>query len=389
MLPFRERQLRFRAAFTREGLAGDNFFKFGSPRAAMDLETKALLLSVGTVQLSEPCEGGRASTAGPGAGGQSVFFQSGPHMARLSITESSPLRLERCTEGVAIFMDGREIARGRLAQPLLHCPEQAYITVSERCVFDCKFCAVPKLSGGIKSRQMVLQMVEEAARTGNLRAISLTSGVEVSPLHEAERVAAIVRELLRFRVPVGVSISPFSGVNQILKDAGADEVKYNLECVDPQLFSRVCPGISYQEIMDALQEAVAIFGKNRVFTNIIVGLGESDENMRRSIDELTEMGIIPVLRAVYPHPLRAGEVAMQRPSAEQRPGCLILCITDTHIQNLYQEWDDIKKASEAGKFVLFCIDQAYRDKHVEDALAGLGMVYPSFRINDPISKHFH
>ena len=61
-----------------------------------------------------------------------------------------------------------------------------------------------------------------------------------------------------------------------------------------------------------------------------------------------------------------------RTLAEQRPGCLILCITDTHIQNLYQEWDDIKKASEAGKFVLFCIDQAYKDKHVEEALAGLG-----------------
>ncbi|MCX6673168.1 MAG: radical SAM protein [Methanothrix sp.] len=283
----------------------------------MDLETKALLLSVGTVQVAKPSAGGRASTAGPGAGGQSVFFQSGPHLARLSIAASSPLRLESREEGVAILMDGREIARGRLAEPLLHCPEQAYITVSERCIFDCKFCAVPKLQGGIKSGQTVLQMVEEAARTGHLRAISLTSGVEVSPQAEAERVAEIVADLKRFRVPIGVSISPFPGVNKILKDAGADEVKYNLECVDPDLFLQVCPGISYQEIMDALQEAVAIFGKNHVFTNIILGLGESDEILRISIDELTEMGIIPVLRAVFPHPLRAGETWMERPSAKR------------------------------------------------------------------------
>jgi len=286
----------------------------------MDLETKALLLSVGTAQMANHRAGGRASTAGPGAGGQSVFFKSGPHIARLSVAESSPLRLESREEGVAILMDGREIARGRLVEPLLHCPEQAYITVSERCVFDCKFCAVPKLSGGIKSGQTVLHMVEEAARTGSLRAVSLTSGVEVSPQAEAVRVAGIVRDLLRFRVPIGVSISPFPGVNQILKDAGADEVKYNLECVDPQLFLQVCPGISYQEIMDALQEAVAIFGKNRVFTNIIVGLGESDELLRRSIDELTEMGVIPVLRAIFPHPLRAGETWMERPSAERLLG---------------------------------------------------------------------
>jgi biotin synthase-related radical SAM superfamily protein len=283
----------------------------------MDLETKALLLSVGTVQMAELCLEGRASTAGPGAGGQSVFFQSGPHIARLSVAESSPLCLESLEEGVVILKDGREIARGRLVEQLLHCPEQAYITVSERCIYDCKFCAVPKLSGGIKSRQTVLQMVEEAARKGSLRAISLTSGVEVSPQGDAERMAGIVMDLKRFRVPVGVSISPFPGVNQILKDAGADEVKYNLECVDPELFSKVCPGISRPEIMDALQEAVAFFGKNRVFTNIIVGLGESDETLRRSIVELTGMGVIPVLRAVFPHPLRVGEVQMQRPSAKR------------------------------------------------------------------------
>jgi len=283
----------------------------------MDLETKAQLLSVGSVQLASPHAGGHDSTAGPGAGGQSVFFQSGSHLVRLSVAESSLLHLENREDGVVVIKDGREIAHGRLVEPLLHCPEQAYITVSERCIFDCKFCAVPKLRGGIKSKQTVLQMVEEAARTGHLRAISLTSGVEVSPKAEAERVAEIVRDLKRFCVPVGVSISPFPGVNQILKDAGADEVKYNLECADPELFLRVCPGISFQEIMDALEEAVPIFGKNRVFTNIIVGLGESDETVRRSIDELTKMGVIPVLRAVFPHPLRVGEVQMDRPSAER------------------------------------------------------------------------
>lgn len=74
-----------------------------------------------------------------------------------------------------------------------------------------------------------------------------------------------------------------------------------------------------------------------------------------------------------------------RKLAEQRPGCLILCITDTHIQNLYQEWDDIKRASEAGNFVLFCIDQAYRDKHVEEALASLGRVYYINRLEDLVS----
>lgn len=287
----------------------------------MDLETKALLLSIGTVQLSVPgtfCQaGGQASTAGPGAGGQSVFFRSGERMVRLAVVESSPLRLERRERGVSILKGDREIAHGKLVEPLLHCPDQAYITVSERCIYDCKFCAVPKLQGAVKSMQTVRRMVEGAQQTGCLRAISLTSGVEVSPRHEAQRVAKIVRDLKAFDLPLGVSVSPFPGVNQMLKRAGTDEVKYNLETVDRDLFPQVCPGISFQEIMDALQEAVDIFGKTRVFTNVIVGLGESDKTLRHGIEELAEMGVLPVLRAVYPHPLRVGEVEMTRPSAER------------------------------------------------------------------------
>lgn len=74
-----------------------------------------------------------------------------------------------------------------------------------------------------------------------------------------------------------------------------------------------------------------------------------------------------------------------RKLAEQRPGCLILCITDTHIQNLYQEWEDIKKSAEVGHFVLFCIDQAYKDRHVEEALSSLGQVYYIDRLEDLIA----
>ena len=283
----------------------------------MDLETKARLIAVGTVRLEGPHPGERVSTAGPGAGGQSIFFQSGPHLVRLSVTEDSPLRLESRPDGAAIVQDGRELARGRLVQPLLHCPSQAYITVSERCIYDCKFCAVPRLKGGIKSQETVVQMVEQAAETGDMQAISLTSGVEISPEHEGEKVAAMVRELRRFGVPLGVSICPYPGVNRLLREAGAAEVKYNLECGDKDLFRQVCPGMSYEAIMDALVKAVAVFGKNHVFSNIILGLGESDEVLRRTIDDLTEKGVIPVLRAVYPHPLRAGQAVMERPSAER------------------------------------------------------------------------
>jgi hypothetical protein len=77
-----------------------------------------------------------------------------------------------------------------------------------------------------------------------------------------------------------------------------------------------------------------------------------------------------------------GEAIMEL--AQMRKGCLILCITDTHIQNLYLEWEHLKRASEVGRFVLFCIDQAGRDRQVEDALGTLGKVYYINRLDDLI-----
>ncbi len=70
--------------------------------------------------------------------------------------------------------------------------------------------------------------------------------------------------------------------------------------------------------------------------------------------------------------------------ASARKGCLILCITDTHIQNLYTEWEYLLEASKQGEFVLFCIDQAGKDKYVEDALSSLGTVYYINKLEDLI-----
>ncbi|MCQ8903953.1 MAG: radical SAM protein [Methanothrix sp.] len=279
----------------------------------MDLATKAYLISVGTVELQDSAPQGAASTAGPSAGEGSVFFSSGERTVRLTLAPS-PLKLLREGNEHVIVERGRVVARGHLVEPLLHCPGQAYITVSESCIYDCRFCAVPKLMGPTKSKERVIEMVRRAAMTGRLKAISLTSGVEISPEHEVERIADIAQALRTFGVPIGISVCPTERSNEILRSAGAIEVKYNLETLDPDIFQTVCPGLSFEGIKISLADAVGVFGRNSVFTNVIVGLGESDRVLLQGIDELTEMGVMPVLRAVYPHPLRLADLEMRRPS---------------------------------------------------------------------------
>ncbi|HSD57531.1 MAG TPA: radical SAM protein, partial [Methanotrichaceae archaeon] len=232
--------------------------------------------------------------------------------------KNSPLKVVRCCSEVALIRDGEVIVTGVLEPALSHCPEQAYLTISGSCIYDCKFCPVPKLDGGTKSLETILQLVEEAKQTGDLRAISLTSGVAESAEDEIKRAVEVVRALrTRYDVPIGVSVYPTETSSEELKAAGATEIKYNVETMDPEIFEKYCPGLSLPFVLKSLEKAVKIFGKNRVSSNFILGLGESDECVLSGVARLAEMGVIPNLRPISPHPLRAGEVKVQRPSAER------------------------------------------------------------------------
>jgi len=284
----------------------------------MKPEIKAELIAIGAVDVDKTLLGRiTVPTAGPGAGNTAFFFSSGGHRVRLAVNEGSPLRAAMDGDDLVILKGGKEFARGKLEEELVHCPGQAYITLSEKCVFDCKFCPVPKLDGKVKSLKEVLDLIEKAHAAGKMTAISITSGIAETAEKEVDRAVEVVEAVKKYNVPIGVSVYPTSDSSQRLKDAGAVEIKYNVETMDRDVYARVCVGQSLDYILESLRDAVEIFGKNRVYSNIIIGLGESDETVENAIEELTTMGVIPILRAGAMHPLRVGEVNIERPTRDR------------------------------------------------------------------------
>ena len=287
----------------------------------MNAEIKAQLIAVGSVDvdellLSRPS----ASSAGPGTGLKSIFFKSGDHRVRLEINKESPLKMKNANGDFVILKDNKELARGELEPILAHCPEQAYITLSEQCIYDCKFCSVPKLQGRIKTLEEVIAIVEKARKTGMLKVIALTSGIANSPEDEIDRVVQAVKALKKYNVPIGVSVHPTKDSSRRLKEAGVNEIKYNVETMDRAIFQRVCigrKGHSLDYILKSLGDAVKIFGKNKVSTNFIIGLGETDECVLQGVEYLAKIGVIPILRPITIPQLRKGELMATRPSAER------------------------------------------------------------------------
>jgi biotin synthase-related radical SAM superfamily protein len=274
---------------------------------------KARLLAAGAVRLTgEPADCFvERSRAGPGAGGGgSVFFSTGNRRVRLQVDPAGEVELAYRGEGEAeLRFDGETIA-GRLEPVALHCPRQAYITVSEGCIFRCTYCPVPFQEARVKSPDEVAALVEGVL--DDIDAISLTSGVVGSIEEDERRVLAVVRRVIGYGKPVGVSIYPLEDTPRRLYDLGVAEVKFNLETATDRLFAEHCPGLDREALWEALRESVALFGRNHVFSNVILGLGETDGEMERCIEDLCAAGVIPVVRPLTP---AAGCSAYERPSA--------------------------------------------------------------------------
>jgi biotin synthase-related radical SAM superfamily protein len=276
---------------------------------------KSRLLATGTVQLTgddaDPYI--TRSSAGPGAGGKgSVFFTLDGHRIRLGLSETSDTVIRHHGDGRAfLILDGEEIS-GSLERPALHCPRQAYITISASCIFSCRYCTVPFLNGPRKTPEEIEAMVESVY--GDIDAISLTSGVMKSIAEEEAYTVGIVSRLTRFCLPIGVSIYPTRQSPVLLKEAGAAEVKFNIEAATPALFKEMCPGFPVDSIWDILRESVIIFGRGHVFSNVILGLGETDQELQECLDGLCRNGVIPVIRPLNPV---AGLDSFRRPDADR------------------------------------------------------------------------
>lgn len=274
------------------------------------LEKKAVLALGGGVRLPEgyevPCRISR-STAGPGAGFGSVAFSFGGFRVKKSISyDSGEFELHVSGDGSLSLTHGGEpfLDRVELQPVVRHCPEQAFFNLDPRCMYHCAYCSSPLLDmrdDKHLSAEKIMDMLRESMETQDVRAVSFTSGVVGSV---DETVARFVDVISRTRseypdVPIGVEPYVSSPEHiRMLKDAGADEIKLNLETPRRDIFAKVCPDLDYDGIMRLLSSAVEIFGRGRVVSNIIYGLGETDDDLRDAMEELCSMGVIPGLRAL-------------------------------------------------------------------------------------------
>ena len=121
-------------------------------------------------------------------------------------------------------------------------------------------------------------------------------------------------------MPISVSCQPLDleQIRQLAK-SGIDRIGIPLDAPTKELFEKV-KGHPYtwERQIEALKNAVQILGKGRVSTHLIVGLGESDEELISMAQRLVDMGVYPSLFAFTPIPGTRMEKQSQPPLKRYR-----------------------------------------------------------------------
>lgn len=278
--------------------------------AADSTRKKAELIHAGRIYIPESLELPYAlssSTAGPGAGGKALVLDFGGTRLKLGVTgdESAEFSLARKAEGYQILKgDDIFIDDVTIIPTLLHAPNQAFVNLYDECIYNCAFCPTPVLQDDQRKNRDVDEaagLVLEAAEDDNFESVAITSGVLASPRQTLDDMISVVEKVRSVLPDVDIGVEPYVDCRedlQRLRDAGATEIKINIESYDREIFEKICPELNYDIILEMLGEAVRIFGPGRVATNIIIGLGESNENVVQGIEHFAGMGVVPGLRVL-------------------------------------------------------------------------------------------
>ncbi|MGD6809006.1 MAG: radical SAM protein [Candidatus Bathyarchaeia archaeon] len=212
---------------------------------------------------------------------------------------------------------GTAIVLGLLESKLDAAPTTAYLMTYKqgKCTANCGFCPQAK---GSKSRTELLSRVTwpsypteqiinalwKAAKDNKFQRICIQA---LNYPNMFLHLEVLIKEIKKtVDVPVSVSCQPLNGKNiHLLKSVGVDRIGIALDAATEPIFckikgSEVGGMYSWSNEIRLLEEALTIFGVGHVSTHLIVGLGETEQDVACLIQRCVAMGVLPALFAFTP-----------------------------------------------------------------------------------------
>ncbi|MEA2284531.1 MAG: hypothetical protein QOJ21_574 [Solirubrobacteraceae bacterium] len=312
-------------------------------RALLDVDDRRLLVelqSLGVRVQDETGDGvqGRRGGAGPADAGF-IYVRGLPLTVPMhaGYASESPYTLHLTDQGARLLYgdDGDDVGPVRVPRrpriydmetadgvpywkiALLHLDSIAS-TVVQKCIYwdtpeQCHFCGIELTRGEqtipVKTPDQLAEVCTAARDLDAAVDVTLTTGSinrrDRGALY-ISRCAAAIKERSG-GMPVQVQFEPPDdlAVLEQVHRAGVDAVGIHIETFDPEVLARVAAGkaqCGVEGYFRTWERAVEVFGRGRVTTYVILGMGERRELVEEGCRRAIEMGVYPFVVPLRPVP---------------------------------------------------------------------------------------
>ena len=223
---------------------------------------------------------------------------------------------EKLPEQIRVSL-GSAVVLGLADAKLDAAPTTVYLmTYSQgKCTANCGFCPqargstaradmLSRVSWPVYRIEEVLKGIVNAAGGGGIRRVCIQALNYPQVFGDLHAIVQAVSH--SSKVSISVSCQPVNIENmRQLANAGAERIGIPLDAATGEVFDRT-KGVgaggpyNWKRQWELLKQAKRVFGEGRVSTHLIVGLGETDEEMVRTIQKCVDLAILPALFAFTP-----------------------------------------------------------------------------------------
>jgi biotin synthase len=190
---------------------------------------------------------------------------------------------------------GSAVRLGLLSQKTAVEPRTIYMMTGRRCSSSCAFCPQSRAKQRLSRVAWHPYHAEEVV--GRLEGSERVC-IQATSHEGVHRELASLLSMLP-SLPISLSIPPLER-EKLAGLTKADRISVNLDCAAETLFAAIKKGCSWESTWHGLEEAVCLWGRYNVISHLIVGLGETEEEMARCMQVLFDRGILPSLFAFTP-----------------------------------------------------------------------------------------
>ena len=190
-------------------------------------------------------------------------------------------------------------------------------TVVQKCIYwgteeQCGFCGIELTRGAatvpVKTPAQLAEVCTAARDYDGAVDVTLTTGSVNRRDRGAlyiSRCASAIKEASGLPIQVQFEPPDDLGVLAQVRDAGVDAVGIHIETFDPQVLARVAAGkakCGIEGYFRCWERAVEVFGRGRVSTYVILGMGERRELIEDGCRRAIELGVYPFVVPLRPVP---------------------------------------------------------------------------------------